>query len=179
MLQNFRRVVLSLVLLSAGALTLLLSDLHSRNRGGIRQRKGPSQLPVALVKHMSTQVLDEAETGVLEQLAAAGYKDGERISLQRFSAEGDLPTLNAIAKQVTDGSYHMVISISTLTLQCVANANKEGRVIHVFGGVTDPAGAGVGIQRMESTDKPPWMAGSGPSSRSSRSCARRSGPGPA
>ena len=83
-----------------------------------------------------------------------GTRDGERLALQRFSAEGDLPTANAIAKQVTDGSYHMVITISTLSLQCVANANKDGRVIHVFGGVTDPAGAGVGIRRMDSADKP-------------------------
>jgi len=161
MLQNLKRVVLSLVLLSAGALTLLLSDLHSRDRAQNAAVGTASQVRVALVKHASTPLLDEGESGVLEQLAAAGYKDGERISLQRFSAEGDLPTANAIAKQVTDGSFQMVITISTLSLQCVANANKDGRVIHVFGCVTDPAGAGVGIQRMDSTDKPPWLAGVG------------------
>ena len=33
--------------------------------------------------------------------------------------------------------------------------------VHVFGGVTDPAGAGVGIQKMNSTNKPPWLAGLG------------------
>ncbi len=116
---------------------------------------------MALLKHASNRLLDELECGVLEQLAAEGYRDGERLALQRFSAEGDLSTANAIAKQVTDGSFHMVITISTLSLQCVANANKDGRVVHVFGGVTDPAGAGVGIQRMDSTDKPPWLVGIG------------------
>lgn len=161
MLQNLKRVVLSLVLLGAGALTLLLSDLHSRDRARNSSEERPAQLPVAILKHASNRLLDEVECGVLEQLAAAGYKDGERLTLQRFSAEGDLATANAIAKQVTDGSFHMVITISTLSLQCVANANKDGRAIHVFGGVTDPAGAGVGIQRMDSTDKPPWLAGIG------------------
>jgi ABC-type uncharacterized transport system substrate-binding protein len=161
MLQNFKRVVLSLVLLSAAALTLLLSDLHSRDRARNSAAETASQLRVAVFKHASNRLLDEVESGVLEQLAAAGYRDGERLALQRFSAEGDLPTANAIAKQVTDGSFHMVITISTLSLQCVANANKDGRAIHVFGGVTDPAGAGVGIQRMDSTDKPRWLAGIG------------------
>ena len=79
---------------------------------------------MAILKHASNRLLDELESGVLEQLAAAGYEDGQRLRLQRFSAEGDLPTANAIAKQVTDGSYQMVITISTLSLQCVANANK-------------------------------------------------------
>ena len=106
-------------------------------------------------------MLDDAERGVLEQLAAAGYRDGERLDLQRFSAEGDVNTANTIAKRMTDGSFKMAITVSTLMLQCVANANKDGRVIHVFGGVTDPAGAGVGIRQMNSTNKPPWLAGIG------------------
>lgn len=161
MLANVKRVALSLILLGAGALTLLLSDLHSRNRHVGEAAGPPAQTRVALLKHASNVLLDDVERGVLEQLAAAGYHDGDRIQLDRFSAEGDLPTANAIAKQVTDGSYQMVITISTLSLQCVANANRDGRAIHVFGGVTDPAGAGVGIQRMDSTDKPRWLAGIG------------------
>ena len=157
----FKRVLLSLVLLIAGALTLLLSDLHSRE--GARERKGaqPASIPVALLKHSSNRLLDEVEFGVLEALAAAGYRDGERLALDRFSAEGDLPTANTIASRMTDGSFKLVITVSTLSLQCVANANKDGRVIHVFGGVTDPAGAGVGIRQMNSTNKPPWLAGIG------------------
>jgi ABC-type uncharacterized transport system substrate-binding protein len=161
MLQNVKRVALSLILLGAAALTLLLSDLHSRNRGQPDGAGQPAQTRVAILKHASNMLLDDVERGVLDQLAAAGYHDGERIRLDRFSAEGDLPTANAIAKQVTDGSYQMVITISTLSLQCVANANRDGRAVHVFGGVTDPAGAGVGIQRMDSTDKPAWLAGIG------------------
>ncbi len=161
MISVIKRVLLSVVLLGAGALVLLLSDLHSRE--GARKQKGetPSRIPVALLKHASNSLLDELEQGVLEQLESAGYTDGGRLALRRFSAEGDLPTGNAIARQITDGSYRMVITISTLSLQCVATANKDGRVIHVFGGVTDPAGAGVGIQRMNSTNKPPWLAGVG------------------
>ncbi|MBN2505224.1 MAG: ABC transporter substrate-binding protein [Verrucomicrobia bacterium] len=161
MKQVFSRVFLSLVLLVAAALTLLLSDLHSRERARNGALSAQAKIPVAILKHASIALLDEVERGILARLAAAGYEDGGRIALQRFSAEGDLPTANTIAKRVTDGSFKMVISISTLSLQCVANANKDGRAIHVFGGVTDPAAAGVGIRQMNSTNKPPWLAGVG------------------
>ncbi|MGO8676258.1 MAG: ABC transporter substrate-binding protein [Limisphaerales bacterium] len=161
MMPILKRVLLSLVLLSAGASILLLSDLHSREGARNHQGENASGIRVALLKHSSNSLLDEVERGVVEQLAAAGYRDHERLALQRFCAEGDLPTANAIAQRMTDGSFKMAISVSTLSLQCVANANKNGRAIHVFGGVTDPAGAGVGIREMGSTNKPPWIAGIG------------------
>ena len=161
MMRILKRVLLSLVLLSAGALVLLLSDLHSREGARKPTGAGASRIPVALLKHSSNPLLDEVERGVLEQLATAGYRDHERLALRRFSAEGDLPTANAIAKQMTDGSFKMALTISTLSLQCVANANRDGRALHVFAAVTDPAGAGVGIQGMGSTNKPPWLAGIG------------------
>ena len=142
-------------------MTLLLSDLHSRQGARKPGDERGAPLAIAMLKHNSSLLLDEVERGVLDQLSAGGYRDGERLALQRFSAEGDLPTANAIAKRITDGSFKMAITISTLSLQCVANANRDGRAIHVFGGVTDPAGAGVGIQQMNSTNKPSWMAGIG------------------
>ena len=156
-----KRLLLSLALLGVTALILLLSDLHSREGARAKPSGSGAVRTVALLKHSSNMLLDDVERGVLEQLAAAGYPDGGRLALQRFNAEGDLPTANAIARQMTDGSFEMAITVSTLSLQCVANANKDGRVIHVFGGVTDPAGAGVGIQKMNSTNKPPWLAGMG------------------
>ena len=54
-----KRVFLSLVLLGAGALTLLLSDLHSRE--GVRSRSGAqdSAIPVALLKQASNPLQDE------------------------------------------------------------------------------------------------------------------------
>lgn len=161
MKQIFSCLFLSLVLLVAAALTLLLSDLRSREGSRSGAASGPRRIPVAILKHTSNSLLDETESGVLDRLVARGYRDGERIALQRFSAEGDLPTANTIAKRITDGSFKLVISISTLSLQCVANANREGRAIHVFGAVTDPAGASVGIREMNSTNKPPWMVGIG------------------
>jgi ABC-type uncharacterized transport system substrate-binding protein len=55
----------------------------------------------------------------------------------------------------------MVLTASTLALQAVAKANTQGRVVHLFGGVTDPYGAGVGITGSKPDQHPPHLVGVG------------------
>ncbi len=74
--------------------------------------------------------------------------------VRKFNAENDLPTAHAIAKEITGGGFDMAISVSTPCLQIMASANQAGKVMHVFGAVTDPFGAGVGINRANSLDRP-------------------------
>jgi len=113
------------------------------------------------VQHASQPVLDDGVRGMLDALAAEGFIDGRNIAIQRFNAENDLPTANTIARQVTTGEYDMVITSSTLSMQTVANANKAGRVIHVFGVVADPFSAGIGISRENPLDHPKHLVGLG------------------
>ena len=47
----------------------------------------------------------------------------------------------AIARGIADGKYDLIMTSTTPCLQAVANANKSGKSIHVFGAVTDPFGA--------------------------------------
>src|SRR5438093_5654630 len=98
---------------------------------------------------------------MLEGLAAAGYRNGENIATTRFNAENDLPTDNAIAKEITDGKFDLVLTSSTLSMQAVANANKAGKAIHVFGAVADPFSAGIGVSRERPMDHPPHLTGIG------------------
>ena len=55
----------------------------------------------------------------------------------------------------------MVLTTSTLSMQAVANANRDGRVIHVFTLVADPFGAGVGLDRANPLKHPRHMIGHG------------------
>lgn len=152
-----KRLILGMTLILLAAAVLILSDWRSRK--GQSNAGGP--LSIAILKHVSNTILDEIETGLLTTLEKRGYRQGESLRLQRFCAEGDQATSNTIAKQITDGTYRMVMTISTLSLQAVAGANREGKAIHIFAGVTDPAGAGIGIRRMDSLEKPPHLAGIG------------------
>lgn len=165
MQETIKRLTLGVILIALAAGVLLYTDRGSRNRAR-RVSGGPSHagkvFRVALVQHASIPALEEGANGTLEALAARGYKDGGRLSLKRYNAEADLGTANAIAKEVTSSDYDLIISLSTVSLQTVANANKVGRrTPHVFGLVTDPYGAGVGIEATNHAIHPPYMTGYG------------------
>lgn len=161
MLEISRRLGLGLILIGLSAAVLLYTDRGSRRDA--RGQRGKDQLiRIALVQHTSLPALDDGAQGAVERLAELGYRDGERIRLSRFNAEGDLGTANTIARAVTGGDYDLIISISTPSLQTLANANRSGaRTRHVFGVVTDPAGAGVGINPENPSEHPPYMTGYG------------------
>ena len=154
MLYAIKRLALGFVLIAAASAVLLIADLERRQKGG-------PVLRVAIVQHADTPVLDEGIRGTLDALAARGYRDGERIAISRFNAQGDMPTGIAIAKQVTAGDYDLVITSSTPSLQAVANNNKEGRVKHVFTLVADPFSAGIGLDRGDPMKHPAHLVGQG------------------
>ena len=165
MLETIKRLALGLVLIALAAGVLLYTDRGSRNRAK-RGAGGPGQagkvFRVALVQHASLPVLEDGANGLLEALAARGYADGGRLQLRRYNAEADIGTANAIAKEVASGAYDFILSVSTVSLQTIANANKTGsRTPHVFGLVSDPYSAGVGIEATNHAIHPPYLTGYG------------------
>ncbi len=133
----------------------MLSDVDQR-------KSSKRHIPrVAVFQHVSQPLLDDGVAGILAGLSDAGYVDGTNISIQKFNAENDIATSNAIAKQITAGQFDMVLTASTLSLQAVANANRDGKTIHVFGIVADPPSAGVGISRENPLDHPRRLVGIG------------------
>lgn len=163
--ETLKRLTLGLLLIALAAGVLLYTDRKARNPGrpnAGRSNQGERVMRVAVVQHASLSVLEEGVTGVIEALSARGHSHGHRIDIRRFNAEADLGTANAIAREVTSGSFDLIITISTPSLQTVANANKSGmRTPHVFGLVTDPYAAGVGIDREDHLKHPPYMTGFG------------------
>jgi ABC-type uncharacterized transport system substrate-binding protein len=57
------------------------------------------------------------------------------------------------------GGHDLLVTITTASLQAVANANRAGKTPHVFGLVSDPYAAGVGISRENHLDHPPHLTG--------------------
>ncbi len=116
---------------------------------------------IAIIQHAAQMAFDESVAGMIETLAARGYADGKGARLTRFNAQGDIATANDIALRAVDGSFDLVLTSSTVSMQGVANVNRGGKARHVFGVVADPASAGVGISRDDPLDHPPNMAGIG------------------
>jgi putative tryptophan/tyrosine transport system substrate-binding protein len=158
---NLKKVSLGVSLILGASAVLLYSDLGSRNGGSHREAGRPLQ--VALVQQTSIPALDEGIAGVLDALKDRGFTDGGRIAIHRYNAEGDIATANAVATEVTSAENDLILTISTISLQTVANANQ--RVTkprhHVFGIVTDPYAVGVGVSSQNHSLHPAYMTGIG------------------
>jgi len=150
-----KRLALGVILITLAIGILLFSDWNRRSES--RQA-----IPrIAILQHASQPVLDEGVHGMLLGLAEGGFKEGETVAIQRFNAENDTPTENAIAREVTDGRFDLILTASTLSLQAVAGANRAGQTNHVFGLVLDPFSAGVGISREDPLHHPKHLVGYG------------------
>jgi ABC-type uncharacterized transport system substrate-binding protein len=152
-LASLLRRSLPTVALLAGASALLLAT----DQAGTRR----SRPAVAVLKQVSTAVLDDAVTGMLEGLAEKGWRDGDTVTIRQFNAEGDMAQANAIAREITGGGFDMVLTSSTPSLQAVATANERGQVMHVFAAVADPFSAGVGLARADPLVHPRHLLGYG------------------
>jgi len=160
MIESIKRLAFSLLLVFFAAAILLWSDRHNRHA----DQAAPSTnaaVPIAILQHSSNPMMDEIRQGVLDGLHAKGYDDGRNLAITTYNAEGDLPTGNMMAQKITGGDYRLAVSISTVMLQALANANRTAAVPHVFGAVTSPVAAGVGIKALDSLDKPPYLTGIG------------------
>jgi ABC-type uncharacterized transport system substrate-binding protein len=148
-----KRLALGLALIAGAAAVLLATDVR---------RAGPAAVPrVGILQHASVPVLDDSVRGILDGLSANGYRDGETVRVTVYNAQGEVPTANAIAREMTDGRFDLIITTSTASLQAVANANKAGRTMHVFGIVADPYVAGVGLDRANPMAHPRHLVGQG------------------
>ena len=118
---------------------------------------------VAVVQQVSTAALDDGVSGALAALKERGYEPDGRMVLRKYNAQGDISTANAIAKEVTSGDFDLIFSVSTVSLQTIANANRFATPPrkHVFGVVSDPYAVGVGVSRENHLQHPAYMTGYG------------------
>lgn len=157
MWRSLKDLSLGLFLLLAASILLLMSDLSSRQKESTN-----TSVPVAILQYASTPLFQDVTNGIVDALAKHGFRDGEKIKIKIFNPEGDIATANLIGTRMADGSYKLAITASTIGLQAVANANRNGSVTQIFCGVSDPLATGVGVKRLDSTtDKPAHLTGIG------------------
>jgi putative ABC transport system substrate-binding protein len=152
MYEPVRRLGLGIALIAAASGFLLLSD-SSRSAGALPR--------CAIIQFNTMQALEDGSRGLTDYLKEHGYDGQHKVLIDHFNAENDMATSSAMAKEITSGKYQFVISISTNSLQAVANANRDGKAKHLFGIVADPVAAKVGVNPKDPSDKPKWMTGIG------------------
>lgn len=156
MLQTLKSLSVGLGAIAAASAILLFSDFESRRPQGTKER----EFRIAVLQHASQTIIEDGYAGALAGLEESGFVEGRNLNLRRFNAEGDVATANAMAQEIASGDYDLAMTLTTPSLQAVANANKAGKVRHVFALVTDPVAAGVGIGQ-EPLDHPAHLVGIG------------------
>ncbi len=152
-----KQLWLAVALIAAASLLLLISD-----RGQRVHKKAEEKYPrIAIMQISSTQLLDSHVAGVMDRLESANLVAPGRKNIHHYNPQGDFPTANTIARDIVNSRADIVITSSTLALQIFSKANVTVQKHHVFGAVTDPYGAGVGITGKNPEDHPPYMAGIG------------------
>ncbi|WP_395737632.1 ABC transporter substrate-binding protein [Prosthecobacter sp.] len=144
----------------AASAVLLLSDLGSRVKTAAAPKAGRT-MRVALLQHASQAILDQGREGMIKGLKEQGWELGRNLELKLYNAEGDNAVSQTIAKEMVGGGYDLLMTISTVSLQAVANANKAGGTPHVFALVSNPSVAGVGIDMAKPLEHPAHLAGFG------------------
>ena len=141
-----KRLARGFIFIALASSVLLLSDWNQRKTDAGRMPR------VAVLQHASMELLDEAVQGMLDALTDAGYRDGQNIVLTRFNAENDLPTDNAIAKEITDGKFELVSQPVRCRRKPSPMRIKQERP-YTFSGLWPIRS----VQASESAGKPRWI----------------------
>jgi len=152
MLYYLKRLLPGIGLIVLAALVLLIADHAQRSATRAETPK------IAIFQFSSRPVLDDCVAGAVDGLKAKGIVPDRDVKIQFYNAENDLATANSMARAILQDGNRLVITFSTPCLQVMANVNKDGKIIHLFGAVTDPFAAGVGISRK---GRPAHLAGLG------------------
>lgn len=90
----------------------------------------------AIVEHPS---LNDIRRGVTDGLASLGYKDGQNLTINYQSAQGNMATVGQIAKQFAADNPDAIVAITTPTAQSIAAATTTVPIIYTA--VSDPVAA--------------------------------------
>jgi ABC-type uncharacterized transport system substrate-binding protein len=163
--ESLKRLSFGFLLIAMASAVLLLSEAPRQKPRDTTAATAESAVPtrtmrVAMFQMASQPIIDEGAQGVIDSLKEAGFVEGKNLKLTRFNAEGDIATGNAISQELAGGDFDLVITLTTGALQSFANVNKQRKAPHVFGLVSDPVKAGVGIGT-EPMDHPAHLTGIG------------------
>lgn len=150
-----KKLLPGFILIIAASSLLLFFDGEKAATGGAKIHK------IAVFQFSSRPTLDDAVSAFIKTIADKGFIDGGNISIKRFNAETENAAGAAIANEIVNSRFDMAVTVSTPSLQIMANANRTAKIAHIFAVVTDPAGAGVGISEKDPLDHPDHLAGIG------------------
>ncbi|MBP6216978.1 MAG: ABC transporter substrate-binding protein [Oligoflexales bacterium] len=130
----------------------LTSPLSAASEASGKQKVEKPKKKVFISQVVDHPALNATARGIVDALAAAGYKKNENLDLRIESAQAQLPLSAQIASRFMSQKPDVVVAIGTLSAQSFAKQARAGEVKLIFSSVTDPLGA----KLVRSLEKPEY-----------------------
>ena len=95
-----------------------------------------TKIKIGVIQLVEHPALDKSYQGFVDGLAAAGYKDGENITIDYQNAQGEQANCVTIANKFVNDRDDLIFAIATPAAQAVANLTKKIPILVTA--VTDP-----------------------------------------
>lgn len=138
-------LTLTLLGLSGALGTALASCGNGGQPVGTASASAPFVAVTQIVEHPA---LDSVRDGIKDELAEAGYEEGDSLRWEWQSAQGSPATATQIANKYAGAQPDVIVAIATPSAQTAIAATSDIPI--VFSAVTDPVGA----KLVEDADKP-------------------------
>jgi|SRR5574344_12075 putative ABC transport system substrate-binding protein len=106
---------------------------------GCNGKKADKKIKIGIIQLVEHPALDGAYKGFVDGLAAAGYVDGQNITIDYQNAQGEQANCVTIAQKFINDRDDLILAIATPAAQAVANLTQDIPVLVTA--VTDPATA--------------------------------------
>lgn len=116
----------------------------------------PAAVKIGAITFVTHPALDAAYAGFVEELKAAGYVEGENLTIDSQNPQADQGTLTSIVGTFASSDYDAFYGIATPSAQALAAAITDRPI--VFSAVTDPVAADSsprGTRRTATSPAPP------------------------
>lgn len=103
------------------------------------QKSGSDVIKIGVVQLVEHPALDASYNGFVDALKAAGYVDGDNISIDYQNGQGEQANCQTIATQFKNSNVDLVLAIATPAAQAAANVISDIPIL--ITAVTDPVSA--------------------------------------
>ena len=86
---------------------------------------GKTLIPIGIVQLVEHDALDAAVRGIVDGLAARGYKDGETIAIDRQNAQADQSNLHNIGTRFAGAKDKLIFAVATPAAQAMATTARD------------------------------------------------------
>ncbi len=105
---------------------------------------------IGILQLTSHPALDAISEGIIDQLAEAGYVDGETAVIDLQNGQGDQANLQSMTDRFIANDADVLVGIATPAAQTLANSTQDIPII--LGAVTDPIAANL-VESLEAPGK--------------------------